>query len=371
MRWNALRIAAFYGPVWIIILLNIFVYVRVGLVVLRWRRNLISLDLKAHTPTQPHRGPKVRPTYEVNVVSQVPHSRTRSLSSNRPLSAVHSTTSKDPLSPSHGRFASIEDRFSAQSADTHVNTTIHHRASQPILVKSRAVDANRATLSYCYTACLFFIALLVTWVPSSINRVYTLVHKSSQPSPFSLDFASGLVLPLQGFWNLIIYVVTSWAACRALWDEKVSTCLRRSNRKSLDLQLGSLANNGDRKQSGRDQYPISPASSNPNWPRNDSRINGRTSEAESETTRGERADIVMSLDERGRVIRQGRAQFDWTSPSRDRSPISALPDANLAPLRRSHSSTRGSRRSHASYQAHSRQGSGHIAEQMRGPSPRV
>lgn len=54
-------------------------------------------------------------------------------------------------------------------------------------------------------------------VPSTINRVNTLVHPNS--SVFGLDLASSLVLPLQGFWNTLIYIVTSWAACKALWGE--------------------------------------------------------------------------------------------------------------------------------------------------------
>ena len=33
---------------------------------------------------------------------------------------------------------------------------------------------------------------------------------------FGLDFASGFVLPLQGFWNTLIYIVTSLPACAAL-----------------------------------------------------------------------------------------------------------------------------------------------------------
>ena len=80
---------------------------------------------------------------------------------------------------------------------------------------NRIVDVNKATLSYCYTALLFFIALLVTWVPSSTNRLFGVLHPNAK-TPFGLDFSSGLVLPLQGFWNTMIYIVTSWAACKAL-----------------------------------------------------------------------------------------------------------------------------------------------------------
>jgi hypothetical protein len=75
-------------------------------------------------------------------------------------------------------------------------------------------NLNTAAIKYCTCALLFFVALLVTWVPSTINRVYTLVHPNE--TLFGLDYASGLVLPLQGFWNAIIYIATSSTACQEL-----------------------------------------------------------------------------------------------------------------------------------------------------------
>lgn len=79
----------------------------------------------------------------------------------------------------------------------------------------RRHEANSATWPYVKCAMLFFSALLVTWIPSSGNRVYTLINKGDVSKP--LFFASAFVLPLQGFWNAIIYMMTSWAACKSLW----------------------------------------------------------------------------------------------------------------------------------------------------------
>ena len=56
-------------------------------------------------------------------------------------------------------------------------------------------------------------------VPSSINRVYSLIHPSLVSLPFT--YASGIVLPLMGFWNAVIYVTTSWAAVRLLFSGKL------------------------------------------------------------------------------------------------------------------------------------------------------
>lgn len=65
---------------------------------------------------------------------------------------------------------------------------------------------------------------------------------------FSLNYAAGLVLPLMGFWNAVIYVTTSWGACRSLFDRHVARPLsfdggasgsRRFRRESILSERGS------------------------------------------------------------------------------------------------------------------------------------
>lgn len=85
-----------------------------------------------------------------------------------------------------------------------------------------SLDANRATINYCKCALLFFAAMIVTWVPSTLNRLVTLVHPNDPV--FGLAYASGLVLPLQGFWNAIIYIFTSLPACKVLM-RRITTAL--------------------------------------------------------------------------------------------------------------------------------------------------
>lgn len=79
-----------------------------------------------------------------------------------------------------------------------------------------ATEANRAAFAYTKVASLFFISLLVTWVPSSINRVYSLIYPESISVPYA--YAAGIVLSLMGFWNSVIYIATSRAACRTLFS---------------------------------------------------------------------------------------------------------------------------------------------------------
>lgn len=63
-------------------------------------------------------------------------------------------------------------------------------------------------LAYLRTSFVFAISILITWTPSSINRVYSFVHPMR--ASYSLNLASAVVLPLQGVWNAVIFCATSW-----------------------------------------------------------------------------------------------------------------------------------------------------------------
>lgn len=78
-----------------------------------------------------------------------------------------------------------------------------------------AHEANSAAWSYASCALLFFTALLVTWIPSTANRAYTAAGGGGRVS-LGLEYASAFVLPLQGFWNALIYVFTTRRACGRL-----------------------------------------------------------------------------------------------------------------------------------------------------------
>jgi hypothetical protein len=90
------------------------------------------------------------------------------------------------------------------------------RTANPLKRKA-AFEANNATWSYTKCAILFFTAMLVTWIPSSSNRLYSLLHNNQ--ASIALEYMSAFVLPLQGFWNAIIYMVTSWKACKMLFRD--------------------------------------------------------------------------------------------------------------------------------------------------------
>lgn len=64
-------------------------------------------------------------------------------------------------------------------------------------------------MGYLRTSFIFGLAVLITWIPSSIDRLYSLTHNGR--ISFQWSVASGCVLPLQGVWNGIIYFMTSWS----------------------------------------------------------------------------------------------------------------------------------------------------------------
>ena len=114
-----------------------------------------------------------------------------------------------------GRFSDMSSK--SYSVNVSSRPALPHKLSSGGVRRNRAaMEANRAAYNYTKIASLFFVSLLVTWVPSSINRVYSLIH----PDSVSVDYAyaAGIVLSLMGFWNSVIYIATSHHACKVLFE---------------------------------------------------------------------------------------------------------------------------------------------------------
>lgn len=77
---------------------------------------------------------------------------------------------------------------------------------------ARLKHMDPVKLAYLRTSFVFAISILVTWTPSSINRVYTLIYPNK--ASYGLNIAAAVVLPLQGVWNAVIYLTTSWKIFR-------------------------------------------------------------------------------------------------------------------------------------------------------------
>lgn len=92
-------------------------------------------------------------------------------------------------------------------------------------------------MAYLRTSFIFGFAVLITWIPSSVNRLYSIANDGR--ISFPLSAISGSVLPLQGVWNALIYFTTSWKVVR---EEVESARIRYRNRKvnrGLEMSLNS------------------------------------------------------------------------------------------------------------------------------------
>jgi hypothetical protein len=76
--------------------------------------------------------------------------------------------------------------------------------------KLRSMDPIK--WAYLRTSFVFAVSVLITWTPSSINRMYDLAIPGQ--ANFGLSLASAIVLPLQGVWNAIIFFSMSWSVLK-------------------------------------------------------------------------------------------------------------------------------------------------------------
>ena len=128
------------------------------------------------------------------------------------------TADPQPTGPGLTRVTTNTHNNHTHPTTTTTTTTTTSQTANPNPLRRRAAyEATNATWSYTKCALLFFTAMLVTWIPSSANRVFGVVHAGQTSLP--LEYMSAFVLPLQGFWNAIIYCVTSWGACRMVGED--------------------------------------------------------------------------------------------------------------------------------------------------------
>lgn len=243
LEWDILRIATFYAPVWIIIIATVVIYVRAGLVVFKWRDMVLALAHSHNPPASSNDEGKsslqvskiARPSAEdatgASKNKYVPERKAATnISKHQP--SVSMETSNDALQGRNEGKPEITTGFAPAIAQRN-QSVVSSMTSRSL---PTSAQAKKAAVNYCHCAVLFFAALLVTWVPSSINRVYTLVHPES--FVFGLNYVSALVLPLQGFWNSVVYAVTSFAACKAMF-EKFGKRAHKAQQPDMSVELGS------------------------------------------------------------------------------------------------------------------------------------
>ena len=216
-EWAAERILSYYISVWVCAFGLIVIYVQVGYDVFK-KRNQLAAAAEAAGNTYMTNGTGNRDSIASSRGSfAVTHSGNRNsiVSSTGPFTGTRTTqveissvTDVSPVTPSRNYSVTI-------------NATRHPRASGT--PRRRSSSGDRVKKAYLKTAAFFAGSILITWVPSSINRIVGLYH----PTNYALNVASALVLPAQGIWTMIIFFVTSpdqcksiWASWKAKWQER-------------------------------------------------------------------------------------------------------------------------------------------------------
>ncbi|KAK8125192.1 G-protein coupled receptor [Apiospora kogelbergensis] len=232
--WSNLRIYTYYLPIWVCIFLSTCIYIAVGYYVFKQRNQLRNLSLS--NPAGDVQTP--RDSGEKKLFSNAATMGNIATTEVTQITTVQRSNPNNSGQPgSHDALAwfdgPVEDQGQArldltpeQSASRNPYHTVTRITADPAPKKSAWAHLRKAytrwcskfhhmdpvKLAYLRTSFVFAISVLVTWTPSSINRVHDLVNQYEVS--FGINLAAGIVLPLQGVWNAVIFFSTSWTALK-------------------------------------------------------------------------------------------------------------------------------------------------------------
>ncbi|KAF5000596.1 hypothetical protein FGRMN_1628 [Fusarium graminum] len=277
--WSLMRLYAYYIPIWTFSFLSIMIYIAVGYHVFHHRNQLRhivmdgmgnvekngSIPYSSSEPRGSSEAVAFPPNtneggstdcYPQNLTGrqefygtavtevQITHEEPRHMGH---IELATPTATHSGIAPpriqswvSPGSFEQLEPSTSGRAQRFETVCTSNSAAKSPssTMTRLRAVKSNASLklkrldpvkMAYLRTSFIFGFAVLITWIPSSINRLYSLTHQDK--ISFSLSVASGCVLPLQGVWNALIYFTTSWKTfceelriTRAKWLGRPEQC---------------------------------------------------------------------------------------------------------------------------------------------------
>lgn len=231
-----------------------FIYIRAGREIYRKHKQLRELNYTSHYEPEPMPMDDAfsTKTTEVSVTSEIVTTTQNSTVGLTPLDRSYRDSSAAGQSKPSAYSVSISatapktPAATAATASSNLNIDNHTQRSSR---RKATYEANNAAWSYTKCSILFFTAILITWIPSTANRVYSVVQTDGASLP--LEYMSAFVLPLQGFWNAVIYIVTSWKACKKLMDDirhsfqgspKTDAPIRATSRSRLGVPPGRRDN---------------------------------------------------------------------------------------------------------------------------------
>ncbi|RYO93056.1 hypothetical protein DL766_003244 [Monosporascus sp. MC13-8B] len=230
-NWRSLRIFTYYLPIWVCIVLSLCIYVAVGCYVFKQRNQLRNLSLSnpAREPAAGQRDSGEKTLFSNAAVmgsinTEVVQTTTTNTSEATPATSMSSNINWFQGPPEDLVYLGDRDNTNGPATYHTVTRITAEPKPQPpslvsrmycgfILWRARFDKIDPVKLAYLRTSFVFAISVFVTWTPSSINRVYDMVHGARGPS-FGLNLASAIVLPLQGVWNAVIFFTTSCVTVR-------------------------------------------------------------------------------------------------------------------------------------------------------------
>ncbi|KAL5353127.1 hypothetical protein ACLOAV_001158 [Pseudogymnoascus australis] len=200
-EWSFLRVATFYGPVWVILISTMVIYIIVGKIVFENQARFRELSKIASRNQANLAAAAVAAGADPSILEQGFGSRATDVTATSRSCGSHA-------SPAQCKAASCTVKVEASSRGSRGS---RFRRSKE---KKEVSSADRAAWSYLKCALLFFTAMVITWVPATTNRVVSLFNPKI--NSFGLYFVEALLLPLQGFFNCMIYISISTDACNYL-----------------------------------------------------------------------------------------------------------------------------------------------------------
>ncbi|CZT11060.1 related to G protein coupled receptor like protein [Rhynchosporium graminicola] len=258
-QWAPVRIYSYYAPIWAAILATFMIYVRVGVEIFQKRSELYDAanDPNCASATMASSTDQDKTPIFLPPIPPFSGLRTTEIQvTNDPWTSQYDTTTPSFSRSGSEKPPSPQDLYSITIVSSppptkpphtnHYNLTRQYPAQIPSqgAVTKRPSSIDKIKWAYTRCALLFAISILITWVPASINRVHG-VRYPGYPS-FALNIGSAIVLPLQGFWNAVIYFATS----KSVWGEWVERSLRKFRGSKANSWEGKSVHLGRRREGG-------------------------------------------------------------------------------------------------------------------------
>ncbi|KAK8049654.1 g-protein coupled receptor [Apiospora phragmitis] len=233
--WSNLRIYTYYLPIWVCIVLSTCIYIAVGYYVFKQRNQLRNLSLSnpaGDVPVPGIQGKRYKLFSNAATMGSIATTEVTQTSTVHRPTPISSGQSRSPTAinwfdgPAEDRDQARLTLTPEQSTSHNPYHTVTRITADPAPRKSVWAHLRKAytrwcskfnnmdpvKLAYLRTSFVFAISVLVTWTPSSINRVHDLINPNEVS--FGINLAAGIVLPLQGVWNSVIFFSTSLTALR-------------------------------------------------------------------------------------------------------------------------------------------------------------